>query len=74
MLDYMKTVKTVKPKYSEVFMDTPFGKGVARLVVDPFSYYVYTSAPEEISEIESLVNGGMSYDRAIEEMVRKYRS
>jgi conjugal transfer ATP-binding protein TraC len=30
-------------------MDTPFGTGVARLVVDSFSYWIYTSAPDETS-------------------------
>jgi len=73
-MNLLKSVKTNKPRYSEIFMDTPFGTGVARLVVDPFSYYVYTSDAKEISEIEALVDGGMSYDQAIREMVRKYRS
>jgi conjugal transfer ATP-binding protein TraC len=73
-LEYLKSVMSVKGKYSELYMDTPFGKGVARLIVDPFSYFVYTSDATEISEIESFINRGMSYDQAIEEMVRKYRS
>lgn len=73
-MNLLKSVKTNKPRYSEIFMDTPFGTGVARLVVDPFSYYVYTSDAKEISEIEALVDGGMSYEEAIREMVCKYRS
>ncbi len=73
-LNLLKSVKTVRGKYSEIFMDTPYGRGVARLVVDPFSYYVYTSSADEYSEIEAMVDRGMTYDQAIEEMVRKYRS
>ena len=74
-LRLMDSVKTNKPKYSEIYMETPYGHGVVRLVVDPWSYYVYTSAGNEIAEIEQLVaeNGG-DYALAIEEMVRKYRS
>ncbi len=70
----LKSTKSRKPHYSEIFMDTPFGKGVGRLVVDPFSYYVYTSDGAEVAEIEALVSRGLSYEDAIEKMVKKYRS
>jgi conjugal transfer ATP-binding protein TraC len=70
----LKSTKSNKPKYSEIFMDTPFGIGVGRLAVDPFSYYVFTSDASEIAEIEALVDGGLNYEDAIREMVKKYRS
>jgi len=70
----LKSTKSNKPKYSEIFMDTPFGVGVGRLAVDPFSYYVFTSDASEITEIEAMVDGGVSYEDAIREMVKKYRS
>ncbi len=73
-LRILKSVRSNKPKYSEIFMDTPFGQGVARLAVDPFSYYLYTSDAAEIAEIESLVDNGRSYGEAINDMVRKYRT
>ncbi len=69
----LKSLKSNKPKYSEIFMDTPFGVGVARLIVDPYSYFVYTSDPREISEIEQLVDAGMTYEGAIEEMIKRHR-
>ena len=34
VLQLLKSVKSNPPKYSEVFFDTPFGLGVARLVVN----------------------------------------
>ena len=81
LLDYdefsmkiLKSTKSNKPNYSEIFMDTPFGTGVGRLAVDPFSYYVFTSDAKEIAEIELMVDGGVSYEDAIREMVKKYRS
>lgn len=70
----LRSLKSNKPKYSEIFMDTPFGRGVTRLVKDPFSYYLNTSDPKEVTEIDELVNGGMTYSDAIDEMVTKYRS
>jgi conjugal transfer ATP-binding protein TraC len=67
----LKTLKSNRPKYSDIFMDTGGGVGVARLMVDPWSYYVYTSDPDEIVEIERLVEGGMSYEDAISEMAKR---
>lgn len=71
-LDLLKEIKSNLPYYSEIFMDTPFGKGVGRLVLDPFSYYAYTSKGTEVAEIESYVDRGMSYADAIRTMVDKY--
>lgn len=73
-MDLLKGVTTNKPNYSEIFMHTPFGKGIGRLVLDPFSYYAYTSDGEEVAEIESMVDGGLSYADAIRAMVAKYRN
>ncbi len=70
----LKGVNSRKRVYSEIFMDTPFGCGVSRLVVDPFSYYAYTSDADEIAEIEAMVQRGLSYVEAIKSMVDKYRS
>jgi len=71
----LKTVKSNKPKYSEIFIDSPFGIGVVRLIVDPYSYYIYTSDPKEVSEIQQLVKAkGMNYAKAIEYMVEKHKS
>lgn len=69
IMKILKGVKSNKPKYSEIFMDSPFGIGVVRLIVDPFSYYLYTSDAREISELESLVEKGMTYEDAIKELV-----
>ena len=73
-MELLKSVKSNRPKYSELFFDTPFGHGVLRLAVDDYTYYLYTSDGEEIAEIESLVKQGMSYDEAIKEMVRRHRT
>jgi len=70
IMDLLKSVKSNPPKYSEIFFDTPFGMGVGRLSVDPFSYYVFTSKAEEIASIESIMQKeSVSYDEAIQKMV-----
>ncbi len=71
MMRILKTLKSNRPKYSEIFMHTTAGTGVARLMVDPYSYYVYTSDAREIVEIEGLVKNGMSYEDAISEMAKR---
>jgi len=65
----LKSVKSPRPRYSEVFMDTPVGSGIARLIVDPFSYYLFTSDAGENAEIERRVSGGRTYTEVISEMV-----
>jgi conjugal transfer ATP-binding protein TraC len=65
VMDLLSKVRSNKPHYSEIFVDSPFGMGVARLVVDPFSYLVYTSDATEVSKIEEMVERGMTYEKAI---------
>ncbi|MFK4873823.1 TraC family protein [Novosphingobium sp. ZW T3_23] len=60
VLDLLKSVRNSKPNYSEVFIDSPLGLGIARLVVDPFSYWINTSAPEDVAAFESLMRQGAS--------------
>lgn len=66
----LKSVKSNPPKYSELFFDTPFGAGVARLVVNDYAYFIYTSKASEIAMIEEMVAGGKTHHEAIEEMVK----
>ncbi len=73
VMKMLKSVRTNKPLYSEIFMDSPFGIGIVRLVVDPYSYFIYTSSAKEVAEIEQLMKEGMSNDEAIHAMVQKYR-
>ncbi len=73
-IELLNSVQKNKTKYSEIFVDTPYGAGIVRLAVDPFSYYLYTSDAGEMAEMEQMVAGGMTYREAIHEMVRKYRS
>lgn len=65
VLDLLKSVRNSKPNYSEVFIDSPLGLGIARLVVDPFSYWINTSAPEEVAAFEALIHQGLSPLEAI---------
>lgn len=65
----LKTVSSPKPRYSEIFMDTPVGTGIARLLVDPFSYYLFTSDPRDNAKIDRLVKEGKTYSEAFEYLI-----
>lgn len=73
-VEILKSMQRNGTKYSELYMDTPFGAGVVRLAVDAFNYYLFTSHAEETAEMDQMVANGMDYREAIHEMIRKYRS
>ena len=45
--DLLRSVVTVKGKYSEALVMTPLSTGVVRLVPDPFLYWAATSEPKD---------------------------
>jgi len=74
VMKLLKTIKSNRPKYSEIFIDSPIGIGPARLAVDPFSYYLFTSDAREIAEIEQMViDERMTYEKSIIKMVELHR-
>jgi conjugal transfer ATP-binding protein TraC len=44
----LENIRTVKGKYSEIFIITPLGRGVARLIVPRFLYWVYSTDAAEV--------------------------
>jgi conjugal transfer ATP-binding protein TraC len=76
------SLRTEGGKYSEVFIRTPFGSGVGRLVVDPLSYWIMTSDPRDKELLERLrtryAKGGASdrdsLERALLEASMSYPS
>jgi conjugal transfer ATP-binding protein TraC len=69
----LNTLKYNAPKYSEIFIHSDsFGCGIVRLVVDRYSYYLFTTKPDEVAEIERMVREeGLPYEEAIQKMVEK---
>ena len=64
-VDLLTSVKNNPPRYSEMFIDTPFGHGVARLVVDAWTYWIATSQGEEVAQFNKLVSEGKTPLEAI---------
>ena len=70
-LRILKSVRNVRPKYSEVFVSGPVGKGVVRLVVDPYTYYVYTTDAADVARLNAAYREAGSWDRAIELVLKE---
>lgn len=67
-LDILMSVKNNNPNYSEMFIDSPLGAGVARLTVDPWTYWVNTSDPDQVTQYFSCIENGMSNIEAISKL------
>jgi len=63
--DLLKSVHTSPGRYSEIFLKTPRGWGIGRLIVDRFSYYLYTTRPDEVEALRRLMEGGKTLEEAI---------
>jgi len=61
----LKTVRSYKGHYSEIFMMTPRGVGIARLTVDPYSLLLYSTAPEDVQAIQEYTRRGVDQEEAI---------
>jgi len=64
-LDILDSVRNQKPRYSECMVETPFGFGVGRLIVDPWNYQVNTSDGEETQKYYEMIKNGSLPEEAI---------
>jgi len=61
---------TVDKGFSEIFVKSPIGSGVGRLVVDEFTHYLYTTRAEDFAGIYRLIEEeGMTVEEAIKQFV-----
>jgi conjugal transfer ATP-binding protein TraC len=72
MLQIANSIQKETGRYSEVLLETPLNKGVARLPVDPFTYLLFTSDPKENTIINKVASElGVSKIEAIKAMCGK---
>jgi conjugal transfer ATP-binding protein TraC len=67
----LASVRTEHGVYSEVFVFSPMGNGIGRLLVDPFSQQLYTTKAEEFTAIQKRVEAGMGLADAIDDILRE---
>ncbi len=73
-LKILKSVRNVRPKYSEIFVNGPVGKGVIRLVVDPYTYYVYTTDAQDVARLNAAYRETGSWEKAIQLVLQENTS
>ncbi len=72
--EMLRSVHTTPGLYSEIFIHTPGGYGIGRLIVDPFSYYLYSTTPKDVIRIERYLEQGLPITEAIEQCLEEDRS
>jgi conjugal transfer ATP-binding protein TraC len=66
---FLKSVKTIPGSFSEIFIKTNNGVGIARLMVDRFTSLLYSSNPKDLELIKNKTRNGMTVAEAISAIV-----
>lgn len=67
--ELLKTVRTVKGVYSEIFIQSNAGTGIGRLIVSDFEKLMFTTDAADIARINYYVNRGATYSDAINQIL-----
>lgn len=68
------SVSTEHGNFSEIYIHSPMGSGLGRLLLDPFSMLVYSTRAEDYEAIKRLREQGLSVADAIEQLVTQRAS
>ncbi|MCL5674246.1 MAG: TraC family protein [Candidatus Omnitrophica bacterium] len=67
----LKSIKTIKGRYSEAMIKTDADSGIVRLILDPASYWLFTTDPKDISRLNEAVKQTGSLEKAIETLTKE---
>jgi conjugal transfer ATP-binding protein TraC len=65
----LASVSTEHGHFSEIYIHSPVGSGLGRLLLDPFSMLVYSTRAEDFQAIKRLREQGLSVSEAVERLV-----
>ncbi|EYU15111.1 type IV secretion system protein TraC [Photorhabdus aegyptia] len=68
---FLKTVRSSKGVYSEIYVISKSGQGISRLIVDPFSMLLYSTAPKDVAEIREKKAQGLKTEQAINQILHE---
>jgi conjugal transfer ATP-binding protein TraC len=66
----LQSLRTEHGAFSEVFIHSPAGSGIGRLIVDPYSLLLYSSRAEDFSAIAAKRAAGLDVSGAIDAVLR----
>jgi conjugal transfer ATP-binding protein TraC len=67
----LQSLRTEHGAYSEIFISSPVGSGIGRLIVDPVSLLLYSSKAEDVSAIDAKRAAGLTLTQAIEAVLEE---
>jgi conjugal transfer ATP-binding protein TraC len=65
------SLRTEHGAYSEVFIHSPVGNGIGRLIVDPYSLLLFSSRAEDFNAINARRAAGLDVSAAIDAVLRE---
>ena len=67
----LNSLRTEPGVFSEVYISSPVGEGVARNILDPATHLLFSNKLEDNAPIDELRAQGLSIDDAITELLRR---
>ncbi|MEO8248117.1 MAG: type IV secretion system protein TraC [Burkholderiales bacterium] len=67
----LQSLRTEPGVFSECYISSPVGEGIARNILDPFSHLLFSNKLEDNAPIDEMRRAGMSVDEAILELLRQ---
>ena len=67
----LNSLRTEAGVYSELYISSPVGEGVARNILDPATHLLFSNKLEDNAPIDELRAQGLSIDAAITELLRR---
>jgi conjugal transfer ATP-binding protein TraC len=67
----LSQTQTEQGKFSEIFVHSPLGSGLVRLLIDPASLLMFSNRQEDNKPLDEMQAAGMTLDEAIAELLRQ---
>ena len=67
----LQSLRTEPGVFSECYVSSPVGEGVARNILDPFSHLLFSNKLDDNAPLDELRRAGHSIDDAINELLRR---
>ena len=67
----LQSLRTEPGVFSECYISSPVGEGIARNILDPFSHLLFSNKLEDNAPIDELRKAGLSVDDAILQLLRQ---
>jgi conjugal transfer ATP-binding protein TraC len=67
----LQSIRMEDGVFSECYVSSPVGEGIARIILDPFSHLLFSNKIDDNAPLDELRRSGYSIDDAINELLRR---